>query len=92
MSVTIGHITFDDVSYDSKGDVIYLSVGEPRDAADSEETPEGHVVRYGTAGEIVGLTLISPRHLIAREGVVRVTLPQEQLVEATEIESLFTAA
>jgi uncharacterized protein YuzE len=92
VSVTIGHITFDDVDYDSRGDVLYLSVGEARAATDSEETPEGHVVRYGAEGEVIGLTLINPRWLIDNEGVVTVTLPRAERVEANDIEPLLTPA
>ena len=51
MTVTIGSLTFDHASYDERGDVLYLHVGEPRDAAYSDETPEGHVLRFEpTAG------------------------------------------
>jgi len=39
MTVKIGRLTFDHATYDSVGDVLYLSVGEPQAAADSEETP-----------------------------------------------------
>jgi uncharacterized protein YuzE len=45
MSVKIGNLTFSRVTYDAKGDVLYLHVGEPQAAADAEGTPEGHVVR-----------------------------------------------
>jgi uncharacterized protein YuzE len=64
MEVKVGNVTFDHATYDSRGDVVYLHVGEPRAAADSEQTPEGHVVRFGGNGEVIGLTSISPRWLI----------------------------
>lgn len=92
VNVTIGNITFDEVDYDAKGDVLYLSVGKPRPAAGSDETPEGHVVRYGPDGEIIGLTLINPRWLINHEGSVTVTLPQAQRVEASDIASVLSRA
>jgi len=92
MTITIGNVTFDDTTYDRKGDVLYLHRGEPRAAVDSEETPEGHVVRYGTGGEVIGLTLINPRWLIDNEGVVTVTLPRAERVEANDIEPLLTPA
>ena len=47
MTVTIGDITFDDATYDERGDVLYLQVGERHAASDSVGTPEGHAVRYG---------------------------------------------
>jgi uncharacterized protein YuzE len=59
MTVTIGDLTFDVASYDEDGDVSYLHVGERQVAADSEETPEGHVLRFDAAGRIIGLTIIN---------------------------------
>lgn len=50
---------FTDSSYDAEADVLYLSVGKPVAADDSEETPDGHVVRF-LNGSIIGLTLIGP--------------------------------
>jgi hypothetical protein len=41
MTVTIGSLTFDHASDDARGDVLYLHVGDPQEAAGSEETPEG---------------------------------------------------
>jgi hypothetical protein len=45
MNVTIGNLTFDHSTYDADGDVLYLHIGERQAAADSEQTPEGHVLR-----------------------------------------------
>ena len=42
MNITVGHTTFDRVRYDSDADTLYLHVGEPDDAADFDESPEGH--------------------------------------------------
>ena len=36
MTVHIGPYEFDDVDYDAKSDVLYLSIGKPRPAADSD--------------------------------------------------------
>jgi hypothetical protein len=44
LTVKIGHLTFDNASYDEQGDVLYLQVGERQAAADGEETPEGHAL------------------------------------------------
>ncbi|MGH2353496.1 MAG: DUF2283 domain-containing protein [Chloroflexota bacterium] len=79
MSVKIGNLTFDHVSYDATGDVLYLHVGEPQPAADAEETAEGHVLRYDKSGRIVGLTIVNARWLVERDGVITVTMPQPQL-------------
>jgi len=53
MSIRIGHIEFDHVRYDGHGDVLYLSVGDVREASESVQTPEGHVVRLDDSGEQV---------------------------------------
>jgi hypothetical protein len=37
--------------------VLYLSVGTPQPAADSEETPEGRIVRYDEHDRVIGGTL-----------------------------------
>ncbi len=79
MSVTIGDLVFDHVSYDATGDVLYLHVGEPQPAAEAEETPEGHAVRYDAHGQIVGLTIVNARWLLERNQPITVTLPQPQL-------------
>jgi uncharacterized protein YuzE len=75
MTITIGTITFDQVAYDAEGDVLYLSVGEPRQAADSYGTVEGHNVRYDEQGQVIGLTLVNARWLTERDGELRVTIP-----------------
>jgi hypothetical protein len=41
-AIKIGHWEFDHVEYDADGDVLYLSIGEPRPSY-GRETPEGHV-------------------------------------------------
>lgn len=65
MTVTIGHLTFDNATYDERGDILYLHVGERQAAADSEETPEGHVLRFDATGKIIGLTIINAKWLLA---------------------------
>ncbi len=88
MSVTIADITFDRVSYDASGDVLYLHVGDPSRAVDFDETPEGHGVRLDPEGHVVGLTLVRPKRLLEGNGELRVTLavpgdvPAEQLAAA----------
>src|SRR5262245_24060140 len=72
----LGDLVFAPAAYDREGDVLYLHVGPPQAAADAEETPEGHAVRYDAAGRIIGLTLINARWLLDREGAIAVTLPR----------------
>jgi uncharacterized protein YuzE len=65
MSVQIGPYTFDRVRYDRDADVLYLATGDPARAVDFDETPDGHAVSYDASGELVGLTLIDVRRLLA---------------------------
>jgi uncharacterized protein YuzE len=76
VNITIGPLTFDHADYDADNDVLYLHVGEPQ-AGEGEETPEGHVVRYAPGtGQIVGLTVLSARHILERDGRLAVTIPE----------------
>ncbi len=86
MSVTVGNITFDHTSYDKEGDVLYLHVGEPNPAAESDQTPEGHVVRFDEGGSVIGLTIINAKWLIDRDGGVLVTLPDLKRIDAKDLE------
>ena len=83
MTVTIGSLTFDRATYDERRDVLYLHVGERQDAAYSDETPEGHVLRFDADGRVIGLTMINAKWLLERDGAVNVTVP-EQVVVARE--------
>lgn len=76
MRVHLGPYTFDHVTYDAEGDVLYLAIGEPRDAADSEETPEGHVVRYDDQDRVIGVSLVNVNWLLDHRGALVVTLPR----------------
>jgi len=84
MTIRLADIAFDHVRYDATADVLYLSLGEPREAADSLVTAEGHVVRYDAAGAIIGVTLVDAKWLTERDGELRVSLPisREQLEPA----------
>ena len=75
MTVTIAGIEFDNVSYYREGDVLYLSVGESREAADFDQSPEGHYLRYDEAGALFGITLVNPRRILETEGTLVITLP-----------------
>jgi uncharacterized protein YuzE len=75
MTVTFGPHEFDNVRYDERGDVLYLSVGEPEEAADSLLTPEGHVLRYDETNQIIGITVINAKWLWERDGTLSVSFP-----------------
>jgi YD repeat-containing protein len=82
MTITIGAITFDHVEYDADGDVLYLSVGEPREPTDSFGTAEGHNVRYDELGRVIAITLVNAKWLLERDGEVRVTIPSRVSADA----------
>jgi uncharacterized protein YuzE len=92
MKITIGKMTFDHASYDARGDVLYLHAGEPQAAAESEETPEQHVVRFDQEGQVIGLTIINAKWLLDRDGAIAVTLPELQRIDAEELEPALRAA
>jgi uncharacterized protein YuzE len=46
-----------DIEYDGKSDVLYISVGKPKEADDSVEPQEGAVFRT-RKGELVGITIV----------------------------------
>jgi uncharacterized protein YuzE len=74
MTIKLGHLEFDHVVYDADSDVLYLSVGDPQPAADSEATPEGHAIRYDANGDIVGITIVNAKWLIERNGQIEIPL------------------
>lgn len=80
MTIQIGEHEFDEVHYDSDGDVLYLRKGPSRAATTTHATPEGHAVRFDEAGEVIGLTLVNAKWLSDRDGKVAITIPR--LVEA----------
>jgi uncharacterized protein YuzE len=74
--IKIAGIQFDNHSYDEDGDVLYLSVGEPRVPAETDATPEGHAVDFDAEGNIIGMVIVSLRHLLEEEGELKITLPE----------------
>lgn len=91
MTVTIAGITFDEHEYDERGDVLYLSIGPPCDAHRTIATPEGHAIDYDDSGAVIGVVLVNVRHLLARDGMLPVTVPPEHVSAAT-IEPALVAA
>ena len=91
MSVMLGGVEFDNVDYDREVDVLYLHVGEPSSAVDWDESPEGHHLRFGADGQLVGITIVNARRLLDEDGVIAITLP-EQRVEATDLGDVLAPA
>jgi uncharacterized protein YuzE len=91
MSLTIGSVTFDRVSYDRDADVLYLSVGDPCTAVDFDESAEGHALRYDDEGRLVGLTIVGASELLQRDVDIVVTPPQLH-VERDELAAALAAA
>lgn len=56
--------------------MLYLAADDPVRAVRFDETPEGHAVRYGSDGEIVGITIVNARRLLDENGAIRITLPE----------------
>ncbi len=79
MSVRLGGIEFDNVDYDREVDVLYLHVGESSTAVDWDESPEGHHLRFGADGQLVGITIVNARRLLDEDGVIVITLPERRI-------------
>jgi uncharacterized protein YuzE len=88
MTVTIGSLTFDHASCD----VLYLHVGNPREASGSEETPEGHVLRFDADGKVIGLTIINAKWLLERDHAINVTIPEHVAVGPDALAEALAAA
>ena len=92
VKVRIGPLAFDHADYDADGDVLYLHIGAP-EAAEGEETPEGHVLRFEPGTQrIVGLTVLNARWLLDRDGRLIVTVPERVEASADELGPALTAA
>ncbi len=81
LSIKIDGLVFDRADYDADGDVLYLGRGEDPAASDAALTPEGHGIRYGPDGEVIGVTIINARFILDRDGHITITLPHEVRVE-----------
>ena len=90
-AVTIAGITFDRIVYDREADVLYLHVGEPSSAVDFDATNEGHHMRYGPDGTIVGITIVNARRILEEDGEIAITLPRQRVV-VKDLESVLAAA
>jgi uncharacterized protein YuzE len=91
MTVTIAGISFDHHEYDDRGDVLYLSVGPPREAFRTVATAEGHAVDYDESGAVIGMVLVNVRFFLERDGAITVAIPPDR-VAAAQIEPALLAA
>lgn len=92
VNITIGPVAFDHADYDAEHDVLYLHVGEPEEGV-GENTPEGHVIRYAPGtNRIVGLTMMSPRRILKRDGNIAVTIPETIEKSAEDLAPALAAA
>jgi uncharacterized protein YuzE len=89
--IKIAGIEFDNHSYDELADVLYLSVGEPRVPAETDTTPEGHAVDFDADGNIIGMVIVSLRHLLDLDGELKITLPEAH-VPREEFSAVLPAA
>lgn len=85
MKVKIDDVIFDRANYDADGDVLYLARGTSNMAADAVLTPEGHGIRYGADGQVIGVRIINARWLLERDGHLTITFPHSVRVEAGEL-------
>lgn len=74
MTVHIGPYEFNHVTYDRDGDVLYLSVGEPREPARQLATPQGHLVRYDESGDVIAITLVNAKWIAERDGEIEIPI------------------
>lgn len=85
MKVSVGPYTFDNVFYDAEADVLYLHMGDPSTAADFDESLEGHALRFDVEQDLVGVTIVSVKRLLERDGKVTITVPKVVRVDAEAI-------
>ncbi len=85
MIIRLGAHEFDDVVYDAEGDVLYLHRGKPIPASETLATPEGHAVRLGDAGEIIGITIVNAKWLLERDGQITISVPEYIETSASDL-------
>jgi hypothetical protein len=85
VALRVGPYTFSDVIYDGPSDVLYATIGRLSQSR-REKTPEEHVWHFDDRGRFRGITLMSPREQLEREGAVFVSLPTGELERVQGIE------
>lgn len=91
-SMTIADVTFDRVRYHEDADVLYLHAGNPADAVNFDESPEGHHLRFASDGQLIGITIARPRWLLENEGKMTITLPEQVSIDHEELREALSAA
>jgi hypothetical protein len=85
MSVTIAGIDFEHHVYDSRADVLYLTVaGYEGPPADADASPEGHGVEYDEKRKGIAMTLVNVKWLLDRDEELTLTWPSGH-VDADEL-------
>jgi hypothetical protein len=54
---------------------------DPSSAADVDESPEGHALRFDSAGGLVGVTLVNARRLLEQGAPIESTVPQRPAID-----------
>jgi uncharacterized protein YuzE len=91
VNIRIGPVSFNRAAYDAENDVLYLHVGEPKEA-EGEETPEGHVLRFEPGTQrIVGLTVLGAQAILDRDGELRIAIPESVKASADDLAPAFAA-
>ena len=65
---------FDSIVYDERADVLYLTVGEPKEPATRDATEQGHLVSYDKDGKVTAIALVNAKWLVDHEGGVRLPI------------------
>jgi len=80
---------FDGIVYDERADVLYLTIGEPKEPASRDATQQGHFVSYDEDGKVMSITLVNARWLADHQGGVRLPIrPADELdFSAGELEA-----
>jgi uncharacterized protein YuzE len=91
MTITIGSNTFDNVFYDAEVDVLYLHKGDPASAVDFDESPEGHALRFGGNGNLVGVTIVGAKTLLDRDGEIKITVPEVMRLDSKTVSPALVA-
>ena len=87
MAIRVGPYTFGNVTYDGPSDVLYASIGE-LPSSRREKTPEEHLWHFDDRNRFRGITLMSPREQLERDGAVYVSLPSGELERVQGVEIL----
>jgi uncharacterized protein YuzE len=81
MTITVGHTTFDRVRYDADADVLYMHVGDPSQAVEFDESPEGDALRYDRQGKLVGITIVNAKQRLDDAKPIVITIPEQVTID-----------